>query len=155
MLIFFRRIRKGLLGNGATSKYLLYAIGEIALVVVGILIALQINNWNEERKFTKTEAYTLNEILSNLEEDADQMKLIVERRNNAEKSSEKLVPSLSNGKDLTLDHSKDVSNILTFERFYHFCHLHLNLPQHLPKSYHSLRLRLHFPHTLLVNKSGC
>jgi len=50
MLTFFRRIRKGLLGTGATSKYLLYAIGEIALVVIGILIALSINNWNEERK---------------------------------------------------------------------------------------------------------
>ena len=49
MLTFFRRIRKGLLGTGATSKYLLYAVGEIALVVVGILIALQINNWNQER----------------------------------------------------------------------------------------------------------
>ena len=50
MLTFFRRIRKGLLGSGATSKYLLYAIGEVALVVVGILIALQINNWNEGKK---------------------------------------------------------------------------------------------------------
>jgi hypothetical protein len=49
MLTFFRRIRKGLLGEGATSKYLLYAIGEMALVVIGILIALQINNWNENR----------------------------------------------------------------------------------------------------------
>jgi hypothetical protein len=50
MLTFFRRIRKGLIEGGATSKYLLYAIGEIALVVIGILIALQINNWNEDRK---------------------------------------------------------------------------------------------------------
>ena len=50
MLTFFRRIRKGLLEGGATRKYLLYAIGEIALVVIGILIALQINNWNEGRK---------------------------------------------------------------------------------------------------------
>ena len=49
MLTFFRRIRKGLLDGGATRKYLVYAIGEIALVVIGILIALQINNWNEKR----------------------------------------------------------------------------------------------------------
>ena len=47
MLTFFRRIRKGLLESSQTRKYLLYAIGEIALVVIGILIALQINNWNE------------------------------------------------------------------------------------------------------------
>jgi len=49
MLTFFRKIRKGLLGDGVTSRYLLYAIGEIALVVIGILIALKINNWNNER----------------------------------------------------------------------------------------------------------
>ena len=50
MLTFFRKIRKALLESGSTQKYLLYAIGEIALVVIGILIALQINNWNEWRK---------------------------------------------------------------------------------------------------------
>ena len=49
MLTFFRRIRKTLLRQNGTSKYALYALGEIALVVIGILIALQINNWNEER----------------------------------------------------------------------------------------------------------
>jgi hypothetical protein len=42
MLTFFRRIRKGLLESGTTRKYLLYAIGEIALVVIGILIALHL-----------------------------------------------------------------------------------------------------------------
>ncbi len=60
MLTFLRKIRKSLIKSqpagasakqgGSTRKYILYAIGEIALVVMGILIALQINNWNEERK---------------------------------------------------------------------------------------------------------
>jgi len=50
MIKFFRRIRQKLLTENKTSKYLLYAIGEIILVVVGILIALQINNWNENQK---------------------------------------------------------------------------------------------------------
>ncbi|WP_432410518.1 DUF6090 family protein [Rasiella sp. SM2506] len=50
MIKFFRRIRKNLLTENKFSKYLLYAIGEIILVVIGILIALNINNWNEERK---------------------------------------------------------------------------------------------------------
>ena len=50
MIKFFRRIRQGLLSKNKFSKYLLYAIGEIILVVIGILIALQINNWNEKRK---------------------------------------------------------------------------------------------------------
>jgi hypothetical protein len=50
MIKFFRKIRQNLLSEGKTGKYLKYAIGEIILVVIGILIALQINNWNENRK---------------------------------------------------------------------------------------------------------
>ena len=50
MIKFFRKIRQQLLTENRFSKYLLYAIGEIVLVVIGILIALQINNWNEKRK---------------------------------------------------------------------------------------------------------
>ena len=50
MIKFFRRIRQRLLAENKISKYLLYAIGEIVLVVIGILIALQINNWNDEQK---------------------------------------------------------------------------------------------------------
>lgn len=50
MIKFFRKIRYSLMSENKTGKYLKYAIGEIVLVVIGILIALQINNWNEERK---------------------------------------------------------------------------------------------------------
>jgi hypothetical protein len=85
MLTFFRRIRKGLLGSGQARKsasspvpsetegkverYLLYAFGEIALVVIGILIALQINNWNEWRKDRVKEKEYLSEILEDLKRD--------------------------------------------------------------------------------------
>ncbi|MDJ0644547.1 MAG: DUF6090 family protein [Flavobacteriaceae bacterium] len=55
MLKFFRRIRRTLLSENKFSKYLVYAIGEIVLVVIGILIALQINNWNENRKEAESE----------------------------------------------------------------------------------------------------
>ncbi len=64
MIKFFRHIRKSLLSEGKTAKYFKYAIGEIILVVIGILIALQINNWNEEKK-GRTE---LNQYLSSLKE---------------------------------------------------------------------------------------
>jgi hypothetical protein len=47
MLKFFRTIRKKLIEEYNVRKYLLYAIGEILLVVIGILIALQVNNWND------------------------------------------------------------------------------------------------------------
>ncbi|MFZ1791355.1 MAG: DUF6090 family protein [Saprospiraceae bacterium] len=48
MIKLFRNIRQSLLAEGKTTKYLKYATGEIILVVIGILIALQINNWNSE-----------------------------------------------------------------------------------------------------------
>ncbi|MBD0832416.1 DUF6090 family protein [Aestuariibaculum sediminum] len=49
MIKFFKNFRKTLINEGKTTKYFKYAIGEIVLVVIGILIALQINNWNENR----------------------------------------------------------------------------------------------------------
>jgi len=55
MIKFFRKIRQNLLSEGKTGKYFKYAIGEIILVVIGILIALQINNWNENKKLQKEE----------------------------------------------------------------------------------------------------
>ena len=55
MLKFFRHIRHNLLSENKFSKYLLYAVGEIILVVIGILLALQINNWNQQRIEDKKE----------------------------------------------------------------------------------------------------
>tara|TARA_R110002072_G_scaffold295126_1_gene465834 strand:- start:179 stop:883 length:705 start_codon:yes stop_codon:yes gene_type:complete len=52
-----------------TGKYFKYAIGEIVLVVIGILIALQINNWNEGRKANKKESLILNELLNSINKD--------------------------------------------------------------------------------------
>ena len=63
MIKFFRKIRQNLLMENKTGKYFKYAIGEIVLVVIGILIALQINNWNEQRKIRNAET----DILQNLE----------------------------------------------------------------------------------------
>ena len=69
MIKFFRHIRQKLLTENKVSKYLLYAIGEIILVVIGILIALQINNWNEYQKQLKTEKEILKEVKVGLESD--------------------------------------------------------------------------------------
>ena len=59
MIKFFRKIRQNLIMQNKKSKYFKYAIGEIILVVIGILIALQINNWNENRKEIYNEAKIL------------------------------------------------------------------------------------------------
>ena len=64
MIKFFRKIRQNLLLDGKTGRYLKYAIGEIVLVVIGILIALSINNWNEYRKETNFEQKILKELKS-------------------------------------------------------------------------------------------
>jgi hypothetical protein len=50
MFRFFRSIRQSLLNEGKTVRYMKYAVGEVLLVVVGILIALSVNDWNEGRK---------------------------------------------------------------------------------------------------------
>ena len=62
MIKFFRKIRQRLLSENKFSKYMIYAIGEIILVVIGILIALQINNWNEQRKDRAKEHILLNQL---------------------------------------------------------------------------------------------
>lgn len=67
MIKFFRRIRQKLLSENKFSKYLVYAFGEIILVVIGILIALQINNWNEDRKSEIKEIQILSNLKTELE----------------------------------------------------------------------------------------
>ncbi len=67
MISLLRRIRRSLIESGSTRKYLLYAIGEIFLVMIGILLALQVNNWNEWRKDRAKEKEILQEISINLE----------------------------------------------------------------------------------------
>ena len=71
MIKFFRKIRKNLLSEGKTGRYIKYAIGEIILVVIGILIALQINNWNEYDKSQRLAQKYLKLIKSDLELDIE------------------------------------------------------------------------------------
>lgn len=66
MIKFFRKIRQSLLSENKFSKYLFYSIGEIVLVVIGILIAVSINDWNEERKEAKQEIIALKNLNDDL-----------------------------------------------------------------------------------------
>ena len=70
MFRFFNLIRQKLLNQNKLGKYLIYAIGEILLVVIGILIALQINNWNENNKLRSTEIIILKELNIALSQDS-------------------------------------------------------------------------------------
>jgi hypothetical protein len=69
MIKLFRNIRKKLLNEGKTSKYFKYAIGEIVLVVIGILIALWINNWNNQRITDNQSKFFLKNIKEDLVSD--------------------------------------------------------------------------------------
>lgn len=69
MIQLFRRIRQKLITEGHLSKYLIYATGEIALVMIGILLALQVNNWNEGRKNRYKEQGFLHKLQRDIEAD--------------------------------------------------------------------------------------
>ena len=71
MIKFFRNIRKAMINQNRASQYLFYAIGEIVLVVIGILIALQINNWNELRKGSIAEDKYVNNLIQDLKNDLE------------------------------------------------------------------------------------
>lgn len=82
MIKFFRKIRYNLMSENKTGKYLKYAIGEIVLVVIGILIALSINNWNEDRKLKREELNLLADIKTNLEVTLDEFNSDLLNNNN-------------------------------------------------------------------------
>lgn len=69
MINFFKKIRQKLATENKFIAYLRYATGEIVLVVIGILIALQINNWNEERKKEKEFRFSLKQLYETISVD--------------------------------------------------------------------------------------
>jgi hypothetical protein len=83
MIKIFRKIRSRLLGEGKFSKYALYAIGEIVLVVVGILLALQFNTWNTNSKERVQAKWYLNTMLDDLHYQTQTLKIIEEEHNAA------------------------------------------------------------------------
>ncbi len=125
MLKLFRNIRQSLLNEGKTTKpasrtgrYFKYAIGEIILVVIGILIALQINNWNENQKSKKDEVYVLTEILKNLEEEAILVHDILLQRQKAKIAITSLLKFVKN-EPMSIDSVQYyMVNVFTFERYF-------------------------------------
>jgi len=124
MLRFFRLIRQRLLTENPPagsrradrfSKYLLYAIGEILLVVIGILIALQVNNWNESRQERSSELNFLSRIREDLRNDNDYFKRRIDDAEHYVDYSKEFEEKLYE-KQYTLD---DVSELVElFSKFY-------------------------------------
>ena len=102
MIKFFRKIRQNLLSEGKTGKYFKYAIGEIVLVVIGILIALQINQWNENRKENNA-LKTLTENLNNeLQKNLEELEIDLSRVKNSITASNTLL-SYTGSKNIEVD----------------------------------------------------
>jgi len=91
MIKLFRNIRQNLILRNKTGKYFKYAIGEIVLVVIGILIALSINNWNESRKQIDKEKKQLTYVLENLKSDSLSIALVIGNQNEMMKVHKELI----------------------------------------------------------------
>jgi hypothetical protein len=93
---FFRTLRQRLITENKYSKYLLYAFGEIMLVVIGIVIALQIDNWNEERKLRIEEQILLKQLKDEYIANLEQLDGKIAIRNLLIKSSKELLTCFDN-----------------------------------------------------------
>lgn len=102
MIKFFRKIRQNLLLEGKTSRYIKYAIGEIVLVVIGILIALQINNWNENRKDTIEEQAILESLFLNLSLAKKQSEVLISEEETLKERLTRILGINSNHSEITL-----------------------------------------------------
>ena len=100
MLRFFRKIRRNLIAEGRFSKYLIYAIGEIALVVIGILIALAINNWNENRIIEKREQFYLAGLKDEFEQNKIKLQNLIEVNRLNYQNSKKIASLIGNSEEL-------------------------------------------------------
>lgn len=119
MIKFFRSIRQKLIKEGKTINYFKYAIGEIVLVVLGILIALQINNWNEDRKDQLTLKNHYTELLDELNNDRNSLKGIIEVvRNLNDETFE--ISEFINASESNTDTTKLANDLLACETYAFF-----------------------------------
>lgn len=105
------------------SKYLLYAIGEIILVMIGILLALQVNNWNENRKERAQEAILLKQLLTDFNSNLKQLDQKISFRKDFMNSSKQLLKYIDNpylrNKDSVDSHIGKTMPYATFDPIIH------------------------------------
>ena len=119
MIKFFRKIRYDLMEKNKTGKYLKYAFGEIILVVIGILIALSLNNWSEKRSLKNEEIKLLKEMKAALLSDKDDIISNIGEHSSATNSCAILLKTIS--KKLPYNDSLDFhfANALNTTKFSH------------------------------------
>lgn len=108
MIGFFRKIRKQLFTENKVRSYLLYALGEIILVVIGIMIALQINNWNEDRIDRRKENYYLNSVKTSIALSQEELDRVIRDAERISSSAQTLFQLLASGRsDELMDYHLD------------------------------------------------
>ncbi len=119
MIKFFRKIRKQFLTENKFTKYLLYAIGEIVLVVIGILIALQINNANELKKTRKKEVQYLSNISKDLQLNIAELDRYIAKRETQILSANSILNHYE-GEPITdyVQFNNNTINIYTWRKFF-------------------------------------
>ncbi len=116
MIQFFRKIRQNLISEGKTGRYLKYAIGEIVLVMIGILLALQVNNWNENRKAKIREKELLVNLTVNLYIDKTRFTYNLKEADEILNVYKQLYQIGTNGEsDLIIDNPNYVRKIVMFD----------------------------------------
>lgn len=111
MIKIFRRIRRRLLSEGKFKNYLAYAIGEITLVVLGILIALQINNWNQDKQLHRSEINTLKSLRESIKINLNELDLILKAQILRNKSLQEVIFVDLSDRDLTYLDSLITTNV--------------------------------------------
>lgn len=119
MIKFFRQIRQRLLSEGRLGKYLLYALGEIVLVVIGILIALQINNWNEGVKAAKTEKLILKNLNQEFAANKESLQDLYQTVENAFDANKRLMALFNRDREYIKQFNTDslIFHSVEFDRF--------------------------------------
>jgi len=103
----FHRIRQGLLAQGRLTRYLIYAIGEIILVVVGILIALQINTWNESRINKDKEKLIINDLRKEFEKNKVKLDSTINYHRALFEATQEVMSLIGETQELILQHNTD------------------------------------------------
>ena len=91
MIKFFRKIRQNLLMENKTGKYFKYAIGEILLVIIGILIAVSINGWNEDRKLAIEEQSLLKDLKQEMDLNLKSLEIVIAQHEESFKAAEEMM----------------------------------------------------------------
>ena len=110
-MLVFRRLRQRFILSNQSKRYALYAIGEVLLVMIGILMALQVNNWNEERSIRREFDSSFQKLIVDLENDASMLALLDSFYQESAKTGETIQRILTRDNDMD-----DIVHLRSFER---------------------------------------